>query len=185
MAGHRVIETALGFVGIAWNGGGLVRLVLPEQTAQAAAWRLAGTARSGPRDEDATSPQFVETASDLIARYGDGEPVDLSGLPLDLEKAPAFDRAIYAAALRLVFGEVTTYGQLASNAGYAGMARETGAALGRNPMPLVIPCHRILAAGGKIGGFSAPGGSATKLRLLQHEGVRLGPSEPTQASFAF
>jgi methylated-DNA-[protein]-cysteine S-methyltransferase len=69
--------------------------------------------------------------------------------------------------------------------GHPGLARETGQALGANPTPLIIPCHRILAAGGKIGGFSAPGGSATKHKMLALEGVRVGPPEPTQQSFGF
>lgn len=188
MSGRLVIETALGFVGLAWSRAGLTRLVLPERTAQAAGWRLAGAAggRSSPLAEAGTPPPLLAAqAQDLIVRYGVGEAVDLSPLPLDLGDADAFDRAVYAAALQLGFGQVTTYGELAASAGHPGMARETGAALGRNPLPLIVPCHRILAAGGRIGGFSAPGGAATKLRLLAHEGVRVGPPEPAQASFAF
>ena len=186
MSGHLVVETALGFVGFAWSEAGLARLVLPERTAQAAAWRLAGAVRAGPAaGAEAAPPPFAAQAADMIVRYGAGEMVDFSALPLDFGGADPFDRAIYAAALRLGFGEVTTYGELAAGAGHPGMARETGAALGRNPLPLVVPCHRILAAGGRIGGFSAPGGAATKLRLLAHEGVRVGPPEPAQASFAF
>ena len=83
------------------------------------------------------------------------------------------------------FGETTTYGELAKLAGHAGLPRETGQALGANPVPLVIPCHRILAAGGKIGGFSAPGGSTTKEKMLALEGVRVGPPPAPQQSFGF
>jgi methylated-DNA-[protein]-cysteine S-methyltransferase len=93
--------------------------------------------------------------------------------------------AIYDAARKLGYGETTTYGELAKRAGQPGLPRETGAALGANPVPLVIPCHRILAAGGKIGGFSAPGGSATKEKMLAMEGVRVGPPPPAQVSFGF
>jgi methylated-DNA-[protein]-cysteine S-methyltransferase len=85
----------------------------------------------------------------------------------------------------LRFGETTTYGGLAEEAGYKGRAQDTGQALGRNPVPIVVPCHRILAAGNKIGGFSAPGGSAAKERLLEMEGVHVGPPPPAQQSFAF
>ena len=106
-------------------------------------------------------------------------------MPVDLSGVDDFRLAIYAAARKLQFGETTTYGELAVRAGHPGLARETGAALGSNPVPLVIPCHRILAAGGKIGGFSAPGGSATKEKMLKLEGVRVGPPAPPQQSFGF
>ena len=111
--------------------------------------------------------------------------VDFSGVPVDLDGVDLFQRAIYQAASKLGFGETTTYGGLADAAGHPGKARETGEALGRNPVPLIVPCHRILAAGGKIGGFSAPGGSATKEKLLALEGVRVGPPPAAQKTFAF
>lgn len=183
MAGHLVFETALGFVAIGWSEAGLTRLALPEKSRERAerhAAKWAGIAA----DADG-APPFVAEAMALIRRYAEGEAVDLCVLPLDLAGVEPFQRAVYAAALKLSFGEVTTYGGLAESAGFPKMARETGTALGRNPLPLIVPCHRILAAGGRIGGFSAPGGSATKERLLAHEGVRVGPPEPAQASFAF
>ena len=180
-----IFYTALGFFGLGWSPQGLTRVILPERSRDAVARRLAGTQAREARG-DAPLPPFVAEAISLIRRYAQGEKVDFSPLPLDLEAAGTFDRAIYAAALQLGFGEVTTYGALAEEAGFEKiMARETGAALGRNPLPLVVPCHRILAAGGKIGGFSAPGGAATKQRMLAHEGVRLGPAEPAQSSFTF
>ena len=129
-------------------------------------------------------PAFVDETVRLVRRYAEGDDVDFTVLPFDLDGVDPFSRAIYDAALTLAHGEVTTYGELSARAGFPGMARETGQALGRNPLPLVIPCHRILAAGGRIGGFSAPGGAATKARLLAHEGVRLAPP-PAQASFDF
>jgi methylated-DNA-[protein]-cysteine S-methyltransferase len=200
MTGHLIFETALGFVALAWSNAGLTRLALPERT-RAAAERHAEKWRAGPQVTDAGSqvadagpqvadaadvPGFVAEAVALVRRYAKGETVDFSALPFDLAGADAFDRAVYAAALDLAQGQVTTYGELAERAGFAKLqARETGQALGRNPLPLLIPCHRILAAGGRIGGFSAPGGSATKERLLAHEGVRVGPPPPAQGSFAF
>jgi methylated-DNA-[protein]-cysteine S-methyltransferase len=111
--------------------------------------------------------------------------VDFSAVPVDLTGVDAFRLAIYDAARRLGFGETTTYGELAKRAGHGGLPRETGAALGANPVPLIIPCHRIVAAGGKIGGFSAPGGSVSKERMLTLEGVHVGPPPPAQASFGF
>jgi methylated-DNA-[protein]-cysteine S-methyltransferase len=186
LSGHLVFETALGFVAIAWSDAGLSRLALPEKTHEAAErhivkWAASGTV--GPAGRDV--PSFVTDAVALIRRYAQGETVDFSALPLDLAGVDPFRRAIYAAALKLAQGEITTYGELCDRAGFPKMARETGQALGRNPLPLVVPCHRILAAGGKIGGFSAPGGAATKERLLAHEGVDLAPPVPAQASFTF
>lgn len=199
MRGHLVFETAMGFAALAWSGDGLTRFALPQKTREAASRLAAGwpaepeaagfSAKSeatGPEAADlSAAPAFVAETVALVRRYAQGEAVDLSALPFVLAGVEPFDRAVYAAALTLGFGEVTTYGELAGLAGFPKMARETGAALGRNPLPLVIPCHRILAAGGRIGGFSAPGGAATKQRLLAHEGVDLSPPPPAQASFAF
>lgn len=185
MSGHLVFETVLGFVAVAWSETGLTRLALPEASREAAE-RHAAKWTGGKADATLdAAPAFVVEAVALVRRYAEGETVDFSALPLDLGGIDPFRRAVYAAALRLGQGEVATYGELADRAGFPKMARETGQALGRNPLPLVVPCHRILAAGGKIGGFSAPGGSATKERLLAHEGVRVGPPPPAQASFAF
>ena len=96
-----------------------------------------------------------------------------------------FRLAIYGEARKLGFGETTTYGELASRAGHAGLARETGAAMGSNPIPLIVPCHRVLAAGNRIGGFSAPGGSRSKEKMLALEGVSVGPPPSPQQAFAF
>ena len=185
MSGHLVFDTALGFVALAWSGKGLTRLALPAPTREAAMRNLAKW-QAGPEPVDvAAAPAFVADTIALVRRYGESETVDFSALPFDLDGIDPFRRAVYAAALKLAQGEVTTYGELAERAGFPKMARETGQALGRNPLPLVIPCHRILAAGGRIGGFSAPGGAVTKERLLVHEGVQVGPPPPAQASFAF
>jgi methylated-DNA-[protein]-cysteine S-methyltransferase len=180
--GHAVFETELGFMGVAWSENGLTRLCLPQRNrdgVERLLLRLDGTIPAGDR------PQWVHELIDAIKAYAAGETVDFSAFPVDLTGVDDFRLAIYAAARRLAFGEVTTYGELAKRAGHAGLARETGAALGANPVPLVIPCHRITAAGGKIGGFSAPGGSATKEKMLGLEGVRVGPAPAAQASFGF
>ncbi|MEO4001275.1 methylated-DNA--[protein]-cysteine S-methyltransferase [Mesorhizobium sp. CAU 1732] len=186
-SGHHVFETRLGFFALAWSGAGLTHVALPEATHEAAMRHVAKWGfTSGDGDGTGSPlPDFVAETVERITRYAQGEPVDLAAMPLDLSGIDGFRRAIYAAALKLGFGDVVTYGELAERAGFPKMARETGQALGRNPMPLVVPCHRIVAAGGKIGGFSAPGGAVTKERLLAHEGVRVGPPEPAQATFAF
>lgn len=182
--GHAVFETALGFVGIAWGNSGLTRLCLPERERVSVELRLVRqcACHAVPAQQQ---PAWIVGLIQSIIAYARGEIVDFMAVPVDLADVDDFRRAIYAAARELPFGETTTYGELASKAGHTGLARETGAALGANPVPLVIPCHRILAAGGKIGGFSAPGGSVTKTRMLALEGVRVGPPPAAQQSFGF
>lgn len=179
---YTIIDTAIGPIGLAWNERGICRVALPERDRQRMesrfAARLDGAAPGEP-------PADVAAAIGLIRRYAEGEAVDFSDVAIDLDGVDLFRRAIYAAARKLGFGETTTYGGLADAAGHPGKARETGEALGRNPVPLIVPCHRIHAAGGKIGGFSAPGGSSTKEKLLALEGVRLGPPPPAQQAFGF
>ena len=120
-------------------------------------------------------------AIDAAKRYFAGEKMDFSELQLDLGGQGEFFRKIYAAARRVGWGHTTTYGALAKEVGVGPeAARDVGQAMAKNPVPLIIPCHRVLAAGGKLGGFSAPGGSATKERMLELEGVRLGPPPPAQ-----
>lgn len=182
--GHAVFETTLGFVGIAWSDKGLTRLCLPERERPSVERRLVRHCACRavlPHQQPAWIVGLVQS----IVAYAEGERVDFSAVPVDLADVDDFRLAIYAAARKLRFGDTTTYGELAVKAGHAGLARETGAALGANPVPLVIPCHRILAAGGKIGGFSAPGGSVAKTRMLALEGVRVGPPPSAQQSFGF
>jgi methylated-DNA-[protein]-cysteine S-methyltransferase len=184
--GQAVFETALGFMGIAWSEAGLTRLCLPQRNRDAVERRLLRHAGQQAKPEPQwPEPQWVVELIAAIKAYAAGEDVDFTNVPVDLAGVDDFRLAIYDAARKLAFGETTTYGELARRAGHAGFARETGAALGANPVPLVIPCHRILAAGGKIGGFSAPGGSATKEKMLTMEGVRVGPAPPAQVSFGF
>jgi methylated-DNA-[protein]-cysteine S-methyltransferase len=178
-----VFETALGFVGIAWSGKGLTRLCLFQRDRAGVERRLERLGTPARDGHDA--PAWVTALVGDIRAYADGEEIDFAGVPVDLSGIDDFRLAIYDAARRLAFGETTTYGELAKRAGHAGLPRETGQALGANPVPLVIPCHRILAAGGKIGGFSAPGGATTKERMLALEGVRVGPPPAPQQSFAF
>lgn len=183
ISGQMVFQTALGFVGIAWSEKGLTRLCLFQRDRAAVERRLERFGAVGSSEDN--SPTWVTALIRDIRAYAEGEEIDFSGVPVDLAGVDDFRLAIYEAARKLSFGETTTYGELAKRAGHAGLPRETGQALGANPVPLVIPCHRILAAGGKIGGFSAPGGSTTKERMLALEGVRVGPPPAPQQSFAF
>ena len=102
-----------------------------------------------------------------------GETIDLSLIPLDLHGVSVFHQRVYEAARRIPLGQTSTYGALADVVGAPGGARAVGQAMGRNPVPLLVPCHRVLAADGGMGGFSAPGGVATKRRLLEIEGADL------------
>ncbi|HZF94015.1 MAG TPA: MGMT family protein [Allosphingosinicella sp.] len=102
----------------------------------------------------------------------EGEKVDISAVPLDLAAASDLERKVWQAALRIPLGEVRTYGDIAREIGSPGAAQAVGAALGRNPIPILVPCHRVLASGGRGGGFSAPGGTRTKFRILEIEGAR-------------
>src|SRR5215831_4663787 len=121
-----------------------------------------------------------------VRRYFEGEETDFSMFKLDLGELDPFFERVYAAARRVGWGRTTTYGALAKELG-AGpeAARDVGQAMAKNPVALIIPCHRVLAAGGKVGGFSAPGGPAAKIRMLALEGIHVGPPRPAQGSFAF
>lgn len=183
---HHLFETDLGWVGLAWSDEGIVRIHTPSRDREANEKRLVRSCEGQTRAVEAAAlPADIATAIALLKRYAAGETVDFSDVKLDFAGIDAFRLAIYEAARRLRFGEITTYGQLAAAAGHPGEARDTGQALGSNPMPIIVPCHRIVAAGGKIGGFSAPGGSRTKEKLLALEGVHVGPPPPAQAAFGF
>ena len=177
---YLVFETSGGFCGIAWNNVGVTRFMLPARTADATERHLL---RRLPGATPGMPPPAVANAIAAVKRYFEGEKTDFSGIPLDLGGQEEFFQQIYAATRRVGWGQTTTYGTLAKELG-AGpeAARDVGEAMARNPVPLIIPCHRVLAAGGKVGGFSAPGGSVTKIRMLEREGVRVGPPPPAQQS---
>src|SRR5690606_17653127 len=120
-------------------------------------------------------------------RYFEGKETDFSHLTLDLTDQDSLFQQIYASARKVGWGRTTTYGALARELGSEPqLARDVGQAMARNPIPLIIPCHRVLAAGGKIGGFSAPGGGSSELRMRELEGVRIEQSAPSaQAAFEF
>jgi methylated-DNA-[protein]-cysteine S-methyltransferase len=133
--------------------------------------------------EPATPPAEVLAVIEAAKRYFAGEQVDFSSVSLDLGEQDEFFRKIYAAARRVSWGQTTTYGSLAKELGGGPeAARDVGQAMAKNPVPLIIPCHRVLAAGGKLGGFSAPGGSATKQRMLEMEGRRTESPKPAQGT---
>lgn len=179
----QIFDTDGGPCGIAWTAAGIVRFQLPGDDA-ATTRRL--LLRHLPDADAGDPPPTVAEAISAVKRYFAGEVADFSAVPLDLAGQSDFFRTVYDAARRLRWGETTTYGTLARDLG-AGpeMAREIGQAMAKNPVALIIPCHRVLAAGGKIGGFSAPGGSSSKLKMLALEGISFAPPEPPQQSFGF
>jgi methylated-DNA-[protein]-cysteine S-methyltransferase len=180
----RVFKTARGFCGIAWSDAGITAFRLPVNTPEAAERLLR---RRVPDAEPGTPPTEVVRAISATQAYFEGEEVDFSRFQLDLgQQSDLFDR-IYTAVRGLRWGETTTYGALAKALGVGPeAARDVGQAMAHNPVPLIIPCHRVLAAGGKIGGFSAPGGAASKARMLELEGIHpTEKAEPAQRAFGF
>lgn len=176
MAEHYCLfATELGTCGLAWSGQGLTRLQLPEANGAATERRLLARCAGARCD---CVPAAIAPAVEQICRYAAGEAVDFAGLALDLAGIGAFHVQIYAAARQVGWGQTSTYGALARQVGAPGAARAVGQAMGHNPVPLIIPCHRVLAAGGKVGGFSAFGGAIAKQRLLALEGVHLGSGTP-------
>lgn len=180
---YLIFETAGGFCGIAWNNVGITRFQLPTSKAESTERLLL---RRIPGAKPATPTPAITDAVAAVNRYFQGEPTDFSAIKLDLTGQDPFFKQIYDAARQIGWGHTTTYGALAKQLG-AGpeAARDVGEAMAKNPVALIIPCHRVLAAGNKIGGFSAPGGSSSKQRMLGLEGVSLAPPKPAQQSLDF
>jgi len=162
-----VFATAIGPCGVAWGDEGLVAVQLPEANERATRSRLQ---RRVAGAGEGTPPADVRTAVAAIVALLDGERPDLSGIALDMSGVPEFHRQVYEVARTIGPGQTCTYGEVSVRIGEPGAARAVGQALGRNPFPIVVPCHRVVAAHGKLGGFSAHGGTTTKVRLLTIEG---------------
>jgi methylated-DNA-[protein]-cysteine S-methyltransferase len=168
-----LFDTAIGRCAVAWSTRGIVAVLLPEHDDAALRARLL---RRHPGAPEAAPPEDVARAIDGIVALIAGERRDLTHVVLDLIGVPDFNRRVYAAARTIKPGATLTYGALAAQLGEPD-ARRIGEAMGRNPCPIIVPCHRVVAADGKTGGFSAPGGAATKRRLLAIEGA--GGDAPT------
>lgn len=169
MQGFAVFGTAIGEFAITWSGRGVVGVEWP---------RAAGTGgRRRPGAVETPPPPQIAAAIDGMVALLRGEARDLSAVILDMDGAPPLHRQVWALARTIPPGETRTYGEIAIALGDRLLAREVGQALGRNPFPIIVPCHRVLAAGGRIGGFSAPGGIDAKRRVLAIESV-LAKREP-------
>ena len=172
--GFCLFETALGVCGIAWDGRALAGVQLPEGDEAAVRLRMQ---RRFPLLQEAVAPGWAQAAIARIQALLAGAADDLADIPLRMEGIPAFHRRVYEIARAIPPGRTLTYGEIAQRLGEPGAARAVGQALGRNPFAPVVPCHRVLAAHSGAGGFSAEGGVATKLRMLQIEKAQLS-AEP-------
>jgi methylated-DNA-[protein]-cysteine S-methyltransferase len=168
--GFTLFDTALGPCGVAWGEAGMCAVQLPEVDAAATRERL--LRRCPGAVETAPGAWAKQTIAGIVALL-EGERVDLSHLPLDLRGIPELHVRIYAVVRRIPCGSTLSYGQVAELLGSRRLARAVGQAMARNPFAPVVPCHRVLGADGRAGGFSARGGLRTKLQLLTIERARL------------
>ena len=164
--GFTLFDTAIGRCGVAWSDRGLVGVQLPEASAAETRERML---QRFPAAAETAPPPKVQIAIDGIIALLRGEQNDLSSIALDMEGVAPFHQRVYETARSIPPGKTLAYGEVAARLGAAGAARAVGQALGHNPFPIIVPCHRVLSAGGKIGGFSAHGGTATKRRMLALE----------------
>ncbi len=181
---YHVFETAAGFAAVGWGAAGIMSVRLPAPTfAQAERAVL----RRLPESIPAEPPSAVAEVVDAACRYFRGERIDFASVPLDIGAQEPFFARVYDVVRKLGWGETMTYGAVAKALGEGPeAARAVGQAMASNPVPLIIPCHRVTAAGGRIGGFSAPGGSVSKARMLELEGAAPPPApEAAQIGFGF
>jgi methylated-DNA-[protein]-cysteine S-methyltransferase len=177
MISYTLFETAIGHAGLAWGENGLVGAYLPEADPGSA---RRGFLRKFPDAAEAEPTPAVAEAIAAIRKLLEGEPADLTHVPIDIARVPEFNARVYEIARAIPPGETLTYGEIAQKLGDKLLARDVGAALGQNPWPIVVPCHRVTAAGGKLGGFSARGGVNTKVKLLAIEGAAVLQPPPTK-----
>jgi methylated-DNA-[protein]-cysteine S-methyltransferase len=165
-----LFETAIGECGVVWGDAGIVGVQLPMAGEDRTRLRIRQTHGDIPEGKP---PPTVQDAMERMTALLDGEAVYLSDIALDLGASPEFNRNVYAIARTIAPGKTMTYGDIARKLGGVELSRDVGQALGRNPCPIVVPCHRVLAAGDKPGGFSANGGVVTKLKMLEIEGAKV------------
>jgi methylated-DNA-[protein]-cysteine S-methyltransferase len=169
--GFSLFDTAIGRCAIAWGERGIVAVQLPEPDDGKTRARLL---RKHPDAKEIPPPPAVRRACEAMIALLDGEPNDLADIELDMADVPDFNRRVYDIARAIAPGETMTYGEIAQRLGDKTLSRAVGQALGQNPFTIVVPCHRVLAANGKTGGFSANGGVTTKFKMLTIERARIG-----------
>jgi len=168
-SGFALFDTAVGRCGVAWGEHGLTGVQLPQPNEAQTRTRL--LQRAHAELSEASPPPVIASAIAGMTALLEGEKADLSGIELDMSRVPEFNRDVYAIAREIPPGQTLTYGDIAKRLGGVELSRDVGQALGLNPCPIVVPCHRVLAAGNKPGGFSANGGVVTKLKMLAIEGA--------------
>ncbi|MFS2325867.1 methylated-DNA--[protein]-cysteine S-methyltransferase [Brucella sp. H1_1004] len=167
--GINIFETPIGPCGIAWDTDKIIGVEIGDLDESETRYRL--RSRFSDADE-ATPPAYVSAAIDKVRALLEGGNPDFSQTPLALDPLPELNRKVYEILLALKAGETITYGAIARRLGDVSLSQAVGYALGKNPFPIIVPCHRVLGSNGKVGGFSAAGGTATKLRLLNIERAR-------------
>ena len=172
---YALFDTPLGLCAIIWGARGIAGTQLPESGRGAA---VRGLQCRFPDAHAGERPAAIAEAIARIAAVLGGANDDFADLALDWRAVSAFERAVYREARAIPRGQTITYGTLAERLGDPARAQAVGRALGRNPWPIIVPCHRITAANGRMGGFSAPGGQATKLKLLEIEGALAADTLP-------
>lgn len=170
-----IFDTVLGSCGIVWTSRGIAGVNLPEGSEEKTRARV--RKRFPAAEEAAPSPDIEKIISDVVALIA-GEKIDFSYVKLDHAPLPPLSQRVYEIVRTIPIGETLTYGDIAKRLGDVALSREVGQAMGRNPTPVIMPCHRVVAASGKTGGFSAPGGVDTKMKLLSIE-RRHGNHAPT------
>jgi methylated-DNA-[protein]-cysteine S-methyltransferase len=166
MTAYTLFDTAIGRCGLAWGPDGLLTLQLPEATEDLTRHRMT---RHLDDPQKTPPPQDIQQTIDAVVALTEGANIDLTRVELDMAHVSPYNRRLYEAIRAIPPGATRTYGQIAEDLGEPGAARAVGRAMGQNPWPIIVPCHRVVAAGGKTGGFSAHGGVDTKLRLLAIE----------------
>ena len=169
--GFTLFDTPIGPCALVWSAQGLIGVALPDASAAATRAQVRRRFRGA---RELAPPSEVRRAVERVLALLRGARDDLQDIALDLRGLPEFHTRVYAVARRIPPGATRSYGEIARELGEPHAARAVGQALGANPIPIIGPCHRVLAAGHQAGGFSAPGGTRTKLRLLEIEGAPLG-----------
>lgn len=169
--GFAVFDTAIGACAIVWSTAVVVGFSLPDTASAGSEDRLrAWRDRRFPGAIEAEPVGRIGGVTQRVRAMLDGAPDDFRDVALDLSACPEFARRVYGVARTIAPGQTLTYGEVTARLGEPPeAARAVGQALGRNPIPLIVPCHRVTAASGRTGGFSAPGGVRTKLKLLEIE----------------
>ncbi|MBN8980834.1 MAG: methylated-DNA--[protein]-cysteine S-methyltransferase [Rhizobiales bacterium] len=180
--GLALFDTAIGRCGVAWGARGLLGVQLPEQSDEATRARLR---KKAPGAQETPLPADIARACTAMTALLGSNVTDLSFVALDMTHVPDFNRGVYDIAREIEPGKTMTYGDIAIRLGDKLLSQAVGKALGQNPFPIVIPCHRVVAANGKTGGFSANGGVTTKFRMLAIERAKIAAQQSSDAPTLF